>query len=265
MVKIAHISDFHCSRTHPSGKIGFKPARLASCINEVNRLKPDAVVVTGDLTMFGFREEYALAKRYISNIRADTLIIPGNHDARYCGYEYFEEYFGYGNRSLDLPGINIIGIDTTVPDMDSGNIGRGKLRWLTDELSKKPKGNCRIVAMHHHLVPVPRTGRERSTISDAGTVLEALVKSGVDMVLCGHKHTPYSWIVNNMAIVNAGSASAVKLRANTNNSYNVINFEKGIISIFMKEIGKRQRLIASYKTAISEKELIVKKNYKKRK
>ena len=256
MVTIAHISDLHCSKvTH--GKIGFRPKKLLSCIKEINKLKPDLVVVTGDLTAFGFEEEFQLAKKYLSKIKPHTLVIPGNHDSRYCGYDYFDEHFGHGNIAITLPGIDIIGIDTTVPDLDGGNVGRGKLRWLLGELEKMPKKNCKIVAMHHHLIPVPGTGRERATIADAGTVLEALVRAGVDVVLCGHKHTPYSWFINNVAIVNAGSVSAVKLRAHINNSYNIIRIENGAVDVLLKEIGKKPEIMAAYKTAVSKKGLFV--------
>lgn len=260
MVTIAHISDLHCSKTR-YGKAGFRSEKLDSCIMEINKLNPDVVVVTGDLTMFAFKDEYKLAKKYLSKIKTHTLIIPGNHDSRYCGYEFFEEYFGYGNVSFDLSGISIIGIDTTVPDLDEGNVGRGKLRWLVSKLEKIPNTNCKVVAMHHHLIAVPNTGRERSTIADSGTVLEALVKSGVDLVLCGHKHTPYSWILNNVAIVNAGSVSAVKLRANINNNYNIIKIEGDSIDILLKEIGKKPELMAKYVTSTSDEHFFV-KSYK---
>jgi len=257
MVVIAHISDLHCSRAH-SGKTGFNPGKLASCIMEINKLKPNVVIVTGDLTMFGFKDDYNLAKKYLSKIKAPMIVIPGNHDSRYCGYDYFDEYFGHRDTSIELPGISIIGIDTSVPDLDEGHIGRGKLGVLVDKLEKMPKTNCKIVAMHHHLVAVPKTGRERSTITDAGDVLEAFVKSGVDLILCGHRHAPYSWFINNVAIVNAGSASAIKLRANIPNSYNIIYVENNSINIFLKEAGKKPKLMAQYATITSEEGLYVK-------
>ncbi|UCH89983.1 MAG: metallophosphoesterase [Thermoplasmata archaeon] len=244
MVTIAHISDIHCSKTR-HGRTGFKPEQLNAGLREVNKLNPDVVVITGDLTMFGFKEEYKMARKYISRIESETLIIPGNHDSRYCGYEYFDEYFGYGNISLKFPNISIIGIDTTIPDLDEGNVGRGKLRWLIGNIKKMPKKNFKLVAMHHHLIPIPHTGRERADITDGGTVLKAMINAGVHMVLCGHKHTPNTWLINNLAIVNAGSVSATKLRANTRNSYNIIEIENNSIDIYLKEIGRKPKPMAN--------------------
>ncbi|MBW2967773.1 metallophosphoesterase, partial [Candidatus Woesearchaeota archaeon] len=237
----------------------FYPKKLATAIREINRLKPEAVIVTGDLTLNGYEKEFAMAKKALSKIKAKTLIIPGNHDSRLCGDEIYNRMFGIGNQTLDLPGINIIGIDTSIPDLDEGHVGRGRLKWLLEEIGKRPKDNLTIIAMHHHLISIPKTGRERSTISDAGDVLAGLINSGVDLVLCGHKHTPHSWYIDGMAIVNAGSACAVKLRASISNSYNIIRIYDGTIEIMLKEPGKKATTMVEYKTAMSEQGTILKR------
>src|SRR5215208_4928807 len=86
---IAHISDLHC------GDPNFQPSLLERAISEINDVKPKAVVCTGDLTVFGFREEYLLAREYLNKIECKSLVvIPGNHDSRNVGYVHFEELFG---------------------------------------------------------------------------------------------------------------------------------------------------------------------------
>jgi len=59
---IIQISDLHC------GTQFFLPNLLERAITEVNDLEPDIVVCSGDLTTFGFKEEYALAKDYLDRI-----------------------------------------------------------------------------------------------------------------------------------------------------------------------------------------------------
>ena len=44
--------------------------------------------------------------------------------------------------------------------------------------------------LHHHLLPVPGTGRERNVVYDAGDAIECLQRAGVNLVLSGHKHVP---------------------------------------------------------------------------
>ena len=77
---IAHISDLHC------GDPNFQPNLLERAISEINELGPKAVVCTGDLTVFGFKEEYRLARQYLDKIECESItVIPGNHDSRNVG------------------------------------------------------------------------------------------------------------------------------------------------------------------------------------
>ena len=231
-MKIVHISDLHIGTTQ------FLPEKLWRCVEEINLLKPDLVVVTGDITMFGFRDEYEEARMYMEKINAPKLIIPGNHDARYCGDKYFDRFFGFGNKVMNFSGdVTLIGVDSSVPDLDEGTVGRGKQRWLRKELQKIPKNKFKIVAIHHHLVPIPNTGRERNILTDAGDVLNLLIDENVDLVLCGHRHTPHVWVIENLPIITAGTPSGEKLRANVVNCYNIINITKDSIEIFLKEVG----------------------------
>ena len=43
----------------------------------------------------------------------------------------------------------------------------------------------RVFVLHHHLLPVPGTGRERNIVYDAGDAIECLQRAQVDLVLCG--------------------------------------------------------------------------------
>ncbi len=77
---IVQISDLHC------GTQFFLPNLLERAITEVNDLQPEIVVISGDLTTFGFKEEYALAKQYVDTIECEAVVvIPGNHDSRNVG------------------------------------------------------------------------------------------------------------------------------------------------------------------------------------
>src|SRR6266516_57617 len=86
---IVQLSDLHCGGEY------FLPNLLERAITEVNDLRPDIVVCSGDLTTFGFKEEYAQARGYLDRIECEHLVvIPGNHDSRNVGYVHFEVLFG---------------------------------------------------------------------------------------------------------------------------------------------------------------------------
>src|SRR5207248_2291977 len=74
-------------------------------------------------------------------------------------------------------------------------------------------GHIRIVTVHHHLVGIPGTGRERNIVLDAADVLLTLTDLDIDLVLSGHKHVPFFWVVNGLLICNSGTAVTRRVRA----------------------------------------------------
>jgi 3',5'-cyclic AMP phosphodiesterase CpdA len=224
---IAHISDLHC------GEAYFVPNLLERAIDEINELAPDIVVCSGDLTAFGFRQEYQAAREYMDKLDCQSVVvIPGNHDSRNVGYVHFEELFGDRNSVLREGGVTVVCVDSTEPDLDYGQIGRGRYSWIEEQF--EPPADLRIFVMHHHLLPVPGTGRERNIVYDAGDAIETLQRSNVDLVLCGHKHVPYAWRLEDLFIVNAGTVSTLRLRGHTRPCYNVIEIEDQHVDVWRK-------------------------------
>jgi 3',5'-cyclic-AMP phosphodiesterase len=224
---IAHISDLHCGGPY------FLPNLLERAISEVNDLRPDVVVCTGDLTTFGFKEEYAQAKSFLDRLECDALVvIPGNHDSRNVGYVHFEELFGDRSSVLRVGGVTIVAIDSSEPDLDHGHVGRGRYRWIEEQFA--PPADLRIFVLHHHLLPVPGTGRERNVVYDAGDAIECLQRAQVDLVLSGHKHVPYAWRLEDLFVVNAGTVSSLRLRGNTRPCYNVIEVSGTHVDVWRK-------------------------------
>ncbi len=227
MFRIAHISDLHCGSPH------FVPNLLERAIMEINELEADIVICSGDLTAYGFRQEYAEARAYLDRIDCKRLVvIPGNHDSRNVGYIHFEEQFGDRNTVVHVNGVSVVAVDSSEPDLDHGHIGRSRYRWIQEQFA--PPADFRIFVLHHHLLPVPGTGRERNIVYDAGDAIEALQRAGVNLVLSGHKHVPYAWRLENLFIVNAGTVSTLRLRGKTRPCYNLIEIEGRHVDIWRK-------------------------------
>src|SRR6266498_3820096 len=133
---IAHISDIHC------GGPDFVPNLIERAIIQINDLDPNLVICSGDLTTFGFKHEYAMAREYINRIQCDSVVvIPGNHDSRNVGYVHFEDLFGERNSVLRVNGVTVVRellLDPAVaaaPDLDHGQIGRGRYRWIEEQFA----------------------------------------------------------------------------------------------------------------------------------
>jgi 3',5'-cyclic AMP phosphodiesterase CpdA len=238
--RIAQFSDLHCGETY------FEASLLERAIGEINELEPDVVVCSGDLTTFGFRHEYLTAREYIDRIHCDALVVvPGNHDSRNVGYVHFEELFGERNSVLRKGPVAIVAIDSSEPDLDHGQIGRGRYRWIEEQFSAET-ADLKIFVLHHHLLPVPGTGRERNVVYDAGDAIECLQRAGVRLVLSGHKHVPYVWRLEDLFVVNAGTVSSLRLRGNTRPCYNVIEIAERKVEVWRRHPFHGQERLVSF-------------------
>jgi 3',5'-cyclic AMP phosphodiesterase CpdA len=121
---------------------------------------------------------------------------------------------------------------------------------------KKYDGKIKILAMHHHLVGIPDTGSARVEVIDAGDVLRTILATGVNMVLCGHKHRPWIWNFKELSIVNAGTTSSERMRGFFENTYNIITIKNKKIHVDLKIVGGKkiplQSLVEHYTRSTEE-------------
>jgi len=242
---LAQISDVHCGPM-------LRREVLRKAIKEINGLSPDLVLVTGDLTENGLISEFTDASRELKKLKAEKVIyLSGNHDYRSTGYLLFKEFFPF-SQVTETEDAVIIVLSSARPDRDDGEVGHRQNLWLEKTLEEY-KAKVKIVTIHHHIIPVPDTGADQITIVDAGDVLRSLVKSKVDLVLCGHRHRPWRWKIEDMLVVHAGSVSCEKLRGFFCNSYNIVEIKGKKVNaklkivdggyVDFKEIVKRREIL----------------------
>ncbi len=213
---IVHLSDLHLGGQYFVPEWGDKVVEL------VNQINPEVLVITGDLTTEGYLYEYQQVKDYLTGFAAikNRIVVPGNHDARNEGYVIFEEIFGTRYPSYENENLALLGIDSSEPDIDDGHIGRANYPMIISYFNNRNK--IRIIAMHHHLVPIPGTGRERHIPKDAGDVLKLCLDLDIRLVLSGHKHLPWIWRLENTWLITGGTATSRRLKGRTSPSFNII-------------------------------------------
>ena len=227
------MSDIHCGPR-------FERDILLQAIDEISDLGPDVIVITGDLTENGLFNEFQEAKRYIQLLKCKHLLIgSGNHDSRTTGYRLFPSFFGQPSSAGEFKDVVLIGLNSSRPDQDSGEVGYRQRLWMKECLDKYAD-RTKIVTLHHHLLPVPDTGMEKNIISDAGDVLWSLISHGADLVLCGHRHRPWVWNMGKMNIFYAGTVSTNRLRGFYQNSYNIIEIKNSGIQASLKIVGGKE-------------------------
>jgi 3',5'-cyclic AMP phosphodiesterase CpdA len=181
----------------------------------------------------------------MGEFESPVMIIPGNHDARHLGYQLFLEFFGDLDYFKEVGEVGILGLDSTQPDKDEGHIGRDMYEWVEEELNKSDK--LKVLGLHHHIVPVPNSGREQNIINDAGGVLDLVLKNNVSLILMGHRHVPYAVRVHRTLMVNAGTFSSARTRAHFGNSFNIIDIDDGAINVSKFDIGsEKEQLMVEF-------------------
>jgi Icc protein len=242
-VLIAQLSDVHV------GGSRYRRELLHAAIAEINAAAPDLVVVAGDVTDEGYPDQYPEAREELAALECGRVVlVPGNHDARNVGYIRFEEEFGSRDSRLRFAAggleLALVAVDSSKPDIDEGEIGREHYGWIEEGFAGD--ADLRVFVCHHHLMPVPATGRERNQVLDAGDVLSLLRQLGVDLVLSGHRHVPYVWPVGGMFLVHSGTVSTLRVRGFPHPAYNLIRVGGGRISVELRIPGGDGQSLGEY-------------------
>ncbi|MEA2433323.1 MAG: hypothetical protein QOG54_780 [Actinomycetota bacterium] len=247
---IAQISDIHCG--HPT----FDGDLLDHAIDEILELKPDLVAMAGDLTSEGYAPQFRQAKRYLDRLSdLEMLVIPGNHDLMNVGFLHFRDNFGKSDRVMRIPFstpdggqpqryATVVSINSSKPDLADGEIGHVRYDWIRQ--SFEWPDDYRVFMLHHHLVSVPGTGRERNIVWDAGDVLALLAELNINLVLSGHKHVPNVWQFGEMLLINSGTASTARVRGYTRPSYNIIEIDEERVRVVQRYPGLGEIVAANY-------------------
>ena len=237
-MKIAHISDIHCNFGNDyNEKIFDRGVKL------LNKYNFDFIFLSGDITTEGLLIEYELAKKKLSMIGDKIHAVSGNHDERNLGYKLFPKFFGKQNFIQKYNELCLIGLSSSEPDKDDGRLGRERHNLI--EKGLKNNKSLTVLGFHHHLIPVPNSGRENNIIEDSGETLDIILKNNIPIVLMGHRHVPFGVKIHNTLLVNAGTFSSNRTRAFFGNTFNIIEIKHSDINVTVVDIirSKEKKMI----------------------
>lgn len=255
----AHLSDPHLTSLHAVrwqellnkrlfGYLSWRRRRRAEHRTEVldalladlRSMRPEHVVVTGDLTHIGLPDEFRQARAWLERLgdSADVTVIPGNHDA-YAPAPWrstFAQWDSYmrsdapfaattiATRDDMFPslrirdGVAFIGLSSscaTAPFLATGSLGRRQIARLEELLQDTARqGLFRTVLLHHP----PRVEDEkwRKRLTDGRALCRVLERAGAELLLHGHGHrahrTEISFADRTIPVFGIPSASAVGRR-----------------------------------------------------
>lgn len=218
MRHLLHISDVH-----------FGPPHRADLAEKVLRFaeghRPDAVVLSGDLTQRAKPRQFQEARRFVDSFQVPVLVVPGNHDVPL--YRFWERAFSpfHAYRKHFAPDLEpawrddellLVGINTAHGwTVTEGRVRLARLREIAKLLEEAPPSLFKVVVAHHQLTPPPRFGTQ-TVASNSFEAIEAFSAAGVDLVLSGHQHQTY--LTTSEEFYPSGRAPVIILHAGTTTS-----------------------------------------------
>jgi 3',5'-cyclic AMP phosphodiesterase CpdA len=258
---IAQISDLHFGRHD----LGVVEALLASLAERA----PDLIAVSGDFTQRARRAEFVAARHFLDRIVQPKVVVPGNHDVPlyalhlrlFSPFTKFDRYI----RPAGVPGgffvddeIAVLGLNTarrlTIKD---GRVSFEQMAEIRSTFDRVRPEIFKVIVTHHPLgspsddAPVVLAGR-------ATLALQAIVASGVHLLLSGHHHQASSGEVDvetavgkSVLIMHAGTAISTRHRGSEGNTYNLIRIDGDALTLTVMEHrspdGFREGHAASYR------------------
>jgi 3',5'-cyclic AMP phosphodiesterase CpdA len=189
---ILHASDLQTGKP-------FRARAAEDLVALAHALRPDLVVIAGDLTQRAKAREYAAVRSLLDRLAPFPVVVtPGNHDVPL--YRVWERLLApYRNwrrfiaPELDsvtrVAGATVVALNSSAPRraIVAGRLRAAQLEWARHAFASAPPGHARVVVVHHHFMPTPDRQGGRP-LPGARRLLEALEGMGVELILGGHVH-----------------------------------------------------------------------------
>lgn len=188
-MKLAHLSDIHFGAEDP--------AAINAARRYIQNNRPDAIIVSGDVSQRGKRMEFLAAAQWLSEFEAPVICAPGNHDVpllnalsrAYRPFARFKRYLGQYWRPLNVGGVKISAMNTARGWQMRANWAEGavNMKALEETILKDPVPD--IVVCHHPFQSLPEAPLRTRTVKGESAT-KRLAASGVKLLLTGHVHAP---------------------------------------------------------------------------
>ena len=237
MSTLFHVADLHFGREDVAAVSAFAALVRAE--------RPDAVLITGDLTMKARRHEFDAAAAWMATLEVPLSIEVGNHDLPYFNlwnrfvnpYARIERIARALERPLNLPDVAIVPLRTTARAQLRLNWAHGfvtprRVRDAVTALEAVPDERVRIIACHHPLYDRPGGIAEGKT-RGGRAALFALSQARCDLVVSGHVHDPFdiTWVDGSHPVRMVGAGTLSERTRATPPSYNRIVIDAGKVTV----------------------------------
>lgn len=193
---IAQISDLHIKRPGALayGRVDTAKA-LERCVAALNEFipAPDFVVISGDLADTPAAEEYEHLRGLLAPLKLPFAAIPGNHDSREMMRAAFptSKYArssGPLNRRIDIGGLDLLLLDSSVAGKPHGQLDPPTLEWLDATLASSPEKPA-LLFLHHPPFMAGIWHMDRQNLLNADALAQIVRRHArVRLIATGHVH-----------------------------------------------------------------------------
>ncbi|MEO8924042.1 MAG: metallophosphoesterase [Caldimonas sp.] len=239
MRTLVHLSDLHFGR--------IDSALLAPLEAVIQRIRPDVVVVSGDLTQRARKSQFMQAKAFLDRLPRPQVVVPGNHDIPL--YNIVErmgaplrKFRRYVESDLSPAFVDdevmVLGVNTARSAVvKGGRVNVAQLRALSERFCAADKAIVKVLVSHHPFDVGPGDD-ESDIIGRAGAAMQVMAECGVDVLLAGHLHTSraastgtrYAVGGYEALVVSAGTATSTRGRGEAN-AFNVLQLCKARVDV----------------------------------
>ncbi len=218
------------SDTHVGSTTGEQDLRAA--VRDINSLTGFSfVILSGDVTEYGSREQLRLAKELLGGLKLPCHVIPGNHDTKWSesGATDFARLWKQDRFEFEYGGFRFIGLHQgPIMKMGDGYWAPQDVRWLEETLKKLPDPNQPIIFVTHYPID--------PGIANWYVVLDLLKKYNTQVVLCGHGHAnrvcDFEGVPGVMGRSNLRAGAPV-------GGYNLVEVKDGVMTFSERLTGER--------------------------
>lgn len=231
MRTIVHCSDLHFGKTDP--------AVVERLKNKILEVKPDVVIVSGDLTQRARAHEFAQARAFLKQLGVPQVVIPGNHDVAlynifsrlFTPFKHYQNWVHeHTHGSYEDEEISIAAVNTAHSwTIDSGRLRTAALKRVGEQWANLPPNVLRILVSHHPL-DLDSLKRKFAWGKDSHVAAHRAWLCKPDILCSGHLHGTAAYIQKGCVQVAAGTATSTRVREESN-SFNVICTESKKVSI----------------------------------
>jgi len=247
-VQLLHLSDLHFGGLADLDQIESLEQMLPD-------LRPDAVVVTGDLSQRARHGEFQRARALVQTAArtAPVLVIPGNHDVAWWTrplipfakeplYAKYARYFGADPApTLALPGAIIVGALTShgvawgsltlrVRDLAvKGHLPNREIARVRGLFEAAPREQARVLVVHHNVLRGDISNR--MGLARWRQAQRRILALGAEVVLCGHDHQEGAELLGGRVVVSTAGTLCRRTRGGRPSSFNFVTIEATAVHI----------------------------------